>query len=118
MCINMQSLFVCWNIHFQYLYSLWPPRQLICSGRVCVRITSPGTMIDGSLETLLPLASSGMGVIFCHLAGVLLQLEEVEVLTSSMGGDFLELEPGVTPAIGTWGGATMVDDVEARKEML
>ena len=70
-------------------------------------------MIDGSLETSLPLASSGMGVILCHLAEVPSGLEEVEALTSSMAGDFSELEPGVTPAISTWGGTTMVDDMEA-----
>ena len=70
-------------------------------------------MIDGSLETLLPLAGSGMGVILCHLAGVPLGLEEVEALTSSMASDFLELEPRVIPAIGTWGGATIVNAVEA-----
>ena len=65
------------------------------------------------METSLPLANSGMGVILCHLAGVPLGLEEVEALMSSMAGDFMELEPGVTPAIGTWGGTTMVNDVEA-----
>ena len=54
-----------------------------------------------------------MGVILCHLAGVPLGSEEVEALTSSTSGDFLELEPRVTPAIGTWGGTTMVDDMEA-----
>ena len=70
-------------------------------------------MIDGNLETSLPLADSGMGVILYHLAGVPLGLEEVEALTSSMAGTFLKLEPGVTPAIGTWGGITMIDDVEA-----
>ena len=70
-------------------------------------------MIDSSLETLLPLASSGMGVILCHLARVPSGLEEVEALTSSTAGNFLKLEPGVTPAIGTWGGTIMVDDVEA-----
>ena len=42
-----------------------------------------------------------------------LQNQEVEALTSSTSGSFLELEPGVTPAIDTWGGATMVNDVEA-----
>ena len=82
---------------------------------MCVRTASSGTTIDGNLdlETLLPLASSGMGVILCHLAGVPLGLEEVEALTSSMAGDYLELQPRVTPTIGTWGGATIVDDVEA-----
>ena len=62
---------------------------------------------------MLPLASSGLGVILHHLAGVPSELEEVEALTSSMAGDFLELKPGVTPAIGTWGGATIVNDMEA-----
>ena len=70
-------------------------------------------MIDGNLETLLPLASHGMGVIFHHLAGVPSGLEEVDTLNSSMASNILELEPGVTPAIGTWGGTTMVNDVEA-----
>ena len=70
-------------------------------------------MIDGNLETSLPLAGSGMGVSLCHLAGVPLESEEVEALTSSMASDFLELEPGVTPVIGTWGCGTIVDDVEA-----
>ena len=70
-------------------------------------------MIDGNLETSLPLASSGMSVILHHLAGVPLGSEEVEALTSSMASNFSELEPGVTPAIDTWRGATMVNDVEA-----
>ena len=30
-----------------------------------------------------------------------------------MASDFLELELGVTPTMGIWGGATMVNDVEA-----
>ena len=30
-----------------------------------------------------------------------------------MAGDFSEIGTGVTPTMGTWGGATMVDDVEA-----
>ena len=60
-----------------------------------------------------PWPASGMGVILHHLAGVPLGSEEVEALTSSMAGNFSELEPGVTPAIGTWGGTTMVNDVEA-----
>ena len=89
------------------------PGQLIHSGRACVETASSGTMIDGSLETSLPLASSGVSVILCHLAGMPLGSEEVEALTSSMVGNCLELEPGVTPAISTWGGTTMVDDVEA-----
>ena len=72
-----------------------------------------GTMIDGNLETLLPLAGSEMGVILCHLAGVPLGSEEAEAHTSSTASDFLELEPRVTPAIGTWGGATIVNDVDA-----
>ena len=69
--------------------------------------------MNGNLETLLPLAGSGMGVILCHLAGMPLGLEEVEALTSSMASNFSELEPRVTPAIGTWGGATIVNDVDA-----
>ena len=70
-------------------------------------------MIDGSLETSLHLGSSGMGVILHHLAGVPLGLEEVEALTSSMADNLLKLEPGITPGIDTWGGATMIDDWEA-----
>ena len=74
-------------------------------------------MVNGNLETLLPtslpLAGSGMGVILYHLVGVPSELEEVEALTSSMAGHLSELEPRVTPAMGTWGGATIVDDVEA-----
>ena len=54
-----------------------------------------------------------MGVILCHFAGVPLGSEEVEALTSSMAGNISEFEPGETLAIGTWGGATIVDDVEA-----
>ena len=90
-----------------------PPGQLIHPGRVCVRTASLGTMIDGSLKTSLPLASSGMGVILHHLAGVPSGSEEVEALTSSMASKFSELEPGVTPAICTWGCATMVNNMEA-----
>ena len=45
-------------------------------------------MIDGSLETSVPLDGSGMGVILHHMAGVSLGLEEVEALTSSMVRDF------------------------------
>ena len=69
--------------------------------------------LETSLPTSLPLAGSGMGVILHHLAGVPLGSEEVEALTSSMAGNFSELEPRVTPAIGTWEGATIVNDVEA-----
>ena len=72
-----------------------------------------GTTINDNLETSLPLAGSGMGVILHYLAGVPLDSEEVEALTSSMASDFPELESGVTPAIGTWGGATIVNDVDA-----
>ena len=54
-----------------------------------------------------------MGVILCHLAVVPSGSEGVEALTSAMAGNFSELEPEVTPAIGIWGGTTMVDDVEA-----
>ena len=90
-----------------------PHGWLIHSRRVCVGTASLGTMIDGNLETLLPLSSTGMGVILCHLVGMPLGSEEVEALNSSMTSNFLELEPRVTPVMGTWGGATIVDDVEA-----
>ena len=74
-------------------------------------------MINSKLETplptSLPLAGSGVGVILCHLAGVPLGSEEVEALTSSVAGNFSELEPRVTPAMGTWRGATIVNDMEA-----
>ena len=53
-----------------------------------------------------------MGVILCHLAGVPLGLEEVDALPSSMAGNSSELKLGVAPTMGTWGGTTMVDDVE------
>ena len=71
-------------------------------------------MIDGNLEislpTSLPLASSGIGVILCHLAGVPSgSVVEVEALTSSVAGDFSE--EGMTPAMGTWGGASVVDNL-------
>ena len=73
-------------------------------------------MIDGNLELSLPasllLAGSGVGVILCHLAGVFSRsVVKVEALTSSAAGDFLE--EGVTPAVGTWGGASVVDDLTA-----
>ena len=70
-------------------------------------------MINSNLETSIPLAGSGMGAILHHLAGVPLASEEVEALTSSVAGGFSEVEPRVTPAMGIWGGATIVDDVEA-----
>ena len=54
-----------------------------------------------------------MGVILHHLAGVPSELEEVEALTSAVASDFSELEPRVTPVTGTWGGATIVNEVEA-----
>ena len=69
--------------------------------------------IDGNFETVLLLTGSSMGVILCHLAEVPSGLEEVDALPSSMAGDFLELQPEVTPTTGTIGGATMVDNVEA-----
>ena len=67
-------------------------------------------MIDGNLEislpTSLPLASSGIGVILCHLAEVPLgSVVEVEALTSSVAGDFSE--EGMTPAMG----ASVVDNL-------
>ena len=69
--------------------------------------------MDGNFETALLLAGSGVGVILHHLAGVPLGSEEVDALPSSTAGDFSELQTGVTPAMGTWGGATVVDEVEA-----
>ena len=39
--------------------------------------------------------------------------EVVDGLLLSMASNFLGIGTGVTPAMGTWGGATMVDDVEA-----
>ena len=39
--------------------------------------------------------------------------EEVDGLPSSTAGDILGIGTGMTPTMGTWGGATMVDDVEA-----
>ena len=73
-------------------------------------------MIDSNLETplstLLPLAGSAMGIILHHLAGVPLgSVVEVETLASAAAGDFSE--EGVTPAMGTWGGASVVDDLTA-----
>ena len=80
---------------------------------MCVRTASLGTTIDGKFETALLLTSIGVGMILRHLAGVPLGSEEVDGLLSSMASDFLGMGTGVTTTMGTWGGATMVDDVEA-----
>ena len=64
------------------------------------------------LPTSLPLAGSGMGVILCHLAGVPSgSVVEVEAVASTAAGDFSE--EGVTPAMGTWGDASAVNDLTA-----
>ena len=73
-------------------------------------------MINGNLElslpASLPLTGSGIGVILHHLARVLSRLaDDVEALTSSAADNFLD--EGVTPAMGTWGGASVMDDLEA-----
>ena len=81
-----------------------------------MRTTSSVIMIDGNLElslpSSLPLAGSGIGVILHHLAGVLSRsVVEVEALTSSAVCNFSG--EGVTPAMGTWGGASVVDALTA-----
>ena len=68
--------------------------------------------LEISLPTSLSLAGSGVGVILCHLAGVLSRsVIKVEALTSSAASNFSE--EGVTPDVGTWGGASVVDDLTA-----
>ena len=80
---------------------------------MCVSTASLGTMIDGNLETLLPIAlpvvGSGMGVIVHHLVGVSSDMEEVETLTSAVAGQLFR----TLTQSDTWGGATIVDEVEA-----
>ena len=90
-----------------------PPGWLIHSGRVCVGTASLGTTIDSKFDTVLLLAGIGVSMILQHLAGVPLGSEEVDGLLSSMASDFLGIGTGVTPTMGTWGCATMIDDVEA-----
>ena len=80
---------------------------------MCVRTASLGTTIDGKFETVLLLANIGVGMILQYLAGVPLVSEEVDGLLSSMASNFSGIGIGLTLTMGTWGGATMVDDVEA-----
>ena len=73
-------------------------------------------MIDGNLElsllVSLHLTGSGVGIILCHLAGELSRsVVDAEALASSATSNFSE--EGVTPVMGTWGDASVADDLKA-----
>ena len=97
---------------------MWPPGQLICSGKVYTRTASSGTMIDSKFGTKLLVVGIGVVMILCHLEGMILGSDEVEgdgvilLVVILVDGDS---STGVTPAMGTWGGATIIDEVVANR---
>ena len=115
MCINMQE--VCMLEHTYLAFVMFAAPWMVDLLRKSMHQNCKlGTMIDGNLElslpASLPLADSGIGVILYDLAGVISRsVVEVEALTSSAASDFSG--EGVTPAMGTWGGASVVDALTA-----
>ena len=73
-------------------------------------------MIEGKFGTELLVVGIIVGIILCHLEGMTLGSDEVEgncmtlLVTVSVDGDS---STWVTPTMGTWGGATIVNEVEA-----
>ena len=73
-------------------------------------------MIDGKFVTELLVLGIGVGMILWHLEGMTLGSDEVEgngmilLVVISVDGDS---SPWVTPAMGTWGGVTIIDEVVA-----
>ena len=74
-------------------------------------------MIDGKFRTELLLTSIGVGMILQYLEGVTSGSEEVDGLLSLMAiavdGNFSGTGTWVILTMGTWGGTTIVDGVEA-----
>ena len=72
--------------------------------------------MDGNFGTELLVAGIGVGMILWHLEGMTLGSDKVEgdgiilLVVTSVDGDS---STWVTPAMGTWGGATIVDGVVA-----
>ena len=80
------------------------------------RTASSGTTMDGKFGTELLVVGIGVGMILWHLKGMTLGSDEVEgngmilLVAISVGG---EPSTWVIPTMGTWGGATIIDDVVA-----
>ena len=108
--VNIQSLFVWWNVHSWHLYSLPPPGWLIHSGWAYAGIASSGTVTVGrkvdlpdghGQRGLLGLeATSGWGIsvgVIWHFDGI---SREVNVVASLPLGDATAKEESVMPTIG------------------
>ena len=73
-------------------------------------------MMEGKFGTDLLVVGIGVGMILGHLEGMTLGSDEVEdngmilLVAISVDGDS---STWVTPTMGTWGGATIIDDVVA-----
>ena len=73
-------------------------------------------MMEGKFGTELLVVGIGVGIILWHLEGMTLGSDKVEgngmilLAIISVDGDS---STWVTPAMGTWGGATIIDEVVA-----